>query len=288
MGLGPSPIKLLLELRERGILANRNSCVEMGSQELHLPLNDFKELLAAAGISDYDETVFSNLAHWPQPPRCSAKAFYNLLGIENYSCIDLGGHHNAVKLDLNYPLEDRSLYGSFDIVTDFGANEHVFNVGEAYRTMHRLCKKEGLIIIVQMVRGINGYYGFDSTFFEGLAAANGYRILFCSYVLTVGTDQYNIPLSRELLRVVDWSRVDHIGICYVFEKKSEADFVYASEFICEQTGLVGFEFQFLPVPPSRSYVGLQRRPDAHLSGRELVRLLLQRIRRRVRGRLLGR
>ena len=34
----------------------------------------------------------------------------------------------------------------YDLVTDFGNNEHAFNIAEAYKTTHKLCKKDGLIL----------------------------------------------------------------------------------------------------------------------------------------------
>ena len=34
----------------------------------------------------------------------------------------------------------------FDLVTDFGNNEHVFNVGQAYKNMYQLCKKKWLYV----------------------------------------------------------------------------------------------------------------------------------------------
>ena len=39
----------------------------------------------------------------------------------------------------------------------FGNNEHVFNVGEAYKTMFKLTKKNGLIWIRQSVYNGNGF-----------------------------------------------------------------------------------------------------------------------------------
>jgi hypothetical protein len=79
---------------------------------------------------------------------CSREILSNV-GKKEYACIDLNEEHRAIPLGLNQPLEDISLYGQFDMLTDFGCNEHAFNIAEAYRTMHSLCKKKGLLVIFQ-------------------------------------------------------------------------------------------------------------------------------------------
>jgi hypothetical protein len=280
MGLGPASIKLYLELWNRGLLANTKSVLEMGSQEIHLTKAHFEGLVHSAGLSDYDDKQFSELANWPGAPRCPAKKFYQLLGIEEYSCFDLNEELGGIPHDLNEPLTDSTYYGKYDLVTDHGTNEHIFNISETYRTMHRLCKIGGLLVIHQSLYGGNGYYNFDLSFFEGMAAANGYQILFSSFTVTLnrknlnaeelrelprelngslGRDQFHIPLSNELLDVVDWSKDRaEIGICYVFQKKLDADFQYAyqGKYLTEIQGNHGYQLQFLPNPPARSYVPL--------------------------------
>ena len=263
MGLGPSAVKLKLELWQRGYFKNIKSVAEIGSQEVHMQTSDFDQLVKSVGISNYQKDKFVNLANWPNHPRCPARNFYEMLGIEKYICVDINGDHGAIKLDLNYPLEDKSFYNQFDLVTDHGCNEHVFNVSEAYRTLHRLCKPGGLIIISQSVWGGNGYFLFDLSFFEGIAGANNYKILFSSYIVTLNKkassgseNQFHIPLSRELLNSVNLSQMSEVGVCYVLQKQTADDFKYPYQgpSMSQMEGHEGFDLQFLPNPPSRSYV----------------------------------
>ncbi len=261
MGLGSAAVKLNLELWQRGFFGNVKSVIDMGSQELRLPLNDFEELIHVAGVPNYSKKDFAPLSHLPGYLPCSPKPFYEMLGVEKYSCIDLGGDYGAIPLDLNMPLEDRSFYGQYDLVTDYGNNEHVFNTAEAYRTMHRLCRRQGIMAIIQVVYKGNGYYAYDPSFFEGIAAANSYKILFSSYVI-VGrvsageSSQFHVPLSRELLDLVDWTKVREVGICYVMQKQSDSDFKYPyqGEYLSQIQEHYGYKLQFLPEPPSRSYI----------------------------------
>jgi len=286
VGLSAAAIKLNLDLWQRGLLNNYNSVVDLGSQELHLRLSEFEELVDAAGISDYDKSQFAALANWPASPRCSAKPFYALLGLKEYSCVDMNREHDSIPIDLSVPLDQSDLYGRFDLVTDHGTNEHVFNVAEAYRTMHRLCKKQGMLMICQTVWGGNGYYNFDSSFFEGLAAANGYEVLFASYILTTREaapdgrmGQFHLPLARELVTAFDWSRINQIGICYVFLKTSEADFQYPYQgsYLAQKQGHYGYTLQFLPEPPRRTYLPVYDATNMPIATKELAKMLYRRV-----------
>lgn len=295
MALTSAQLKLNLELWQRGYFAGFQSVVEIGSQELRVSPQHFDELLKAAGVSEYPKEDFSLLRNWPRGPRPSARSFYKLIGLTKYSCVDLNGQHDAIPLDLNFPLENKALYGQYDLVTDYGSNEHVFNVAEAYRTMHRLCKPGGLLVIGQAVYNGNGYYRFDPSFFEGLAAANGYKILFSSYVIYLGRygeEGFHIPLSIELLNVVDWSKVLVIGICYVFQKQNDVDFQtpYIGSFLTQDQGNLGYQCQFLPQPPSRTYVPIFETELARdmpgillnqVSGKLLTRIILQKVWRKL-------
>jgi hypothetical protein len=258
----------------------------MGSQELHLKLVDFESLIRTAGISNYNGDNFTALKNWPGSPGCSSKPFYELLGIKKYSCIDMDTVHGAIPIDLNFPLMDTALYGQYDLVTDHGCCEHVFNIAEAYRTMHRLCKSQGIMVISQSVTNTNGYYLFDLSFFEGIAAANNYKILFSSYdvYLKTFTDagsniQLPIPLSRELLDVIDGSKITGIGITYVLQKQSDADFryPYQDNYLSQSQGNYGYALQFLPVPPSRTYLPLRKNLLDAVPAKDLAKTLLNRI-----------
>jgi len=307
MGLGPGAVKLYLELWQRNLLANVESVIDMGSQELHLTRTAFKELVNAAGIPGYEEKAFPNLDNWPGQPRCSARYFYELLGAKEYACIDMNGMHHSVPHDLNTPLRDESLLGRYDMVNDHCSNSHAFNVGESYRTIHRLCKPGGLITLMTPVYGSNGYFNFDLSFYEGMAAANGYRILFSSFLLTLDKqfltpeerrtqpaalntlyDEYHIPLSNDLLATVNWSK-DHatVGICYVFQKQSDEEFrfPYQGDFMPQVYGNHGYQLQFLPTPPSRTYIPVVTDMKGGLlesfSVKTLARHVLRRVGRRM-------
>lgn len=284
MGLGIGAVKLYLDLWSQGVFKEVRNVCDIGAQELHLTLADFKELIHGADVHGYKEEDFEVLKNWPGTPRCSAQPFYKLLGIENYTCTDILEYHGAAKLDLNYPLTDKELYNKFDLVTDHGTNEHVFNTGEAYRTMHRLCRPGGVLIIGQMIYGGNGYYLYDPAFFEGMAMANQYEILFSSLCLTTKTNtpngspsQYHLPVSRDLLDVLDWGKVSGIGIYYAMRKQTDADFFYPyqGQIFSNIKRCYGYRLLFSQSHLGRSYIpmfSLETIPGKALVKEVLLRL----------------
>src|SRR6516165_7953281 len=71
---------------------------------------------------------------------------YNAYGATSYCAADIADQRaNCIKQDFNdiFDLPDH-----FDIVTDFGTFEHVFNVGHAFHSMHNITKPNVLILHV--------------------------------------------------------------------------------------------------------------------------------------------
>jgi SAM-dependent methyltransferase len=283
-------VKLNLELWGRGFYKDIKSVAEMGSQEIHMTLEEFDSLVNAACVPGYNKEDFKELENFPGTPRCPAKKLYKMLGAEEYTCVDINSEHGALALDLNYPMEDTSFYNRFDLVTDFGTNEHVFNVVEAYRTMHRICKPGGLIVIDQGVVDGNGYFLFDYSFFEGLAAANNYKIIFASYVISpkpkskhFPSAQYLIPAAPQLLHSLDLSKVAYVGINYVMQKQTDEDFKYAyqADLLKSKYGHFGYKLQFLPSPPSRSYIPMFDEQLSSVPTKDVIRESIRRIKNKI-------
>ena len=285
MGYGSPQVQLILELYTIGKLKDYNNVVEVGSQELHLKKKDFRELILQAGIDEGDFKKINNLDNWPNQPRTSSKELYKLIGIDNYNSIDINGELDSIPFDLNMPLEDKSLFNKFDIVTDFGSCEHVFNVSECYRTMHKLTKVNGLIIINQAVFKGNGYFQFDRSFMEGIAAANNYKIIFASYVINVGkkssgsNNSFLIPLSEDLVKA--FKDISSLNICMVLQKTSNEDFKipYQGALFNEKYNIFGFNKIYNKDDLSLSYI--PKYTLESVSGYELIKELINKIKKRI-------
>ena len=96
----------------------------------------------------------------------------------DYTCIDLDGHAGAFRLDLNTCTAIDVDY-PFDLVTNHGTSEHIFNQYNVFKLMHDLTKTDG--IMLHAVPSPNfgrphGFYAYDEIIFNDLAKANDYQI----------------------------------------------------------------------------------------------------------------
>ena len=272
MGISISAVQNTLELYNLGYLKKANSIIEIGSQELIIKKNDLKELFEYAGLKGSLVEEYPNVNNFPDRPRCSAKHFYESLGISNYQCIDINGEHGAIVHDLNKPFDDSFKFNQFDIVTDHGSCEHIFNISECYKTVHNLAKPGGYIIIEQQVIKGNGYFMFDRAFFEGMAAANNYKIVFGSYVIITGTKtkngslhMYHVPMTEPVFNSINLSKVENINIYVVFQKQNKDEFKipYQDDLMKEKYNCAGFNRIYFKDPMSYSYI-----PAANLTTEE--------------------
>lgn len=249
MGMNLASFKLALELKKKGILDSVNSIIDMGSADMRISYENIKFLFNQSKI-DFDKKTFNFLKNFPKGKRRSTKIFWNALGLNNYECLDINSKNNSHKIDLNFPLAKSKLKKQYDLVNDFGNNEHVFNVGEAYKTMFKLTKKNGLIWIRQSVYNGNGFFNFDKSFFEGMAVANNLSILFSSYIVKLNLyDEYLIPCSKELLSSIDLNKVHGIDITYVFRKNKNQEFKYYYQYNLDNPNDT-YEVQYLEYPHS--------------------------------------
>lgn len=105
-----------------------------------------------------------------------AEQLYRQLGCSRYVSIDGNGRGTLVH-DLNLPLAKG--FGAFDLVTDFGTGEHIFNQAQVWRTVHDLTKVGGHIAFDRPTQGYpeHCFYNTHECLFRDLAAANGYELL---------------------------------------------------------------------------------------------------------------
>ena len=130
--------------------------------------------------------------------------------------IDMHGTPQALKFDLNQPL---SLDRQFDVVMNHGTAEHIFNVGQVFKTMHDRCEINGLMIHDAPFTGWvdHGFYCFQPTLFYDLAMANCYEVAYVAAYeiksgLTVRID------SRECVPEVATRLPPNCNLFVVFKK----------------------------------------------------------------------
>lgn len=106
-----------------------------------------------------------------------AKAFYaSTFAPVKIVSVDMHGTKDALRHDLNSPLP---LDERFDLVINHGTAEHIFNIGQVFKTMHDCCQPGGLMIHESPFTGWidHGFYSLHPTLFYDLATANNYEII---------------------------------------------------------------------------------------------------------------
>ena len=130
----------------------------------------------------------------------SIKRLLEFFGATVYS-FDRNGKDGAIPVDLSKWIEDGNMEGQFDIVTNFGTLEHVReNQAAAFRNLHYLCAKGGLIVHhMPYVRfpERHGKWRYSVRWFERLARDNAYRAIQVSRFDKATTD-FTIQPGRML------------------------------------------------------------------------------------------
>lgn len=139
---------------EHSILKNSESIADLGPQDL---TPDLKDLLSS-GVTPID-----------------AHELYAQWGINEYLALDLFDLR-AERADLNTDLKRTD---KWDIVTNFGTSEHMFNQHAFMKNCHDLTKQGGISLhVVPVSSGMDhGFFNYHPTFFRSLAIANNYEIL---------------------------------------------------------------------------------------------------------------
>lgn len=192
MGIGPIALTLYRQLAEDGVLKPGQSVMELGSQDLY-----------AAKCIDLIDGLFDGMKV-PRPTTLggSSRALMEALGF-TYQCIDTDGRHGALVIDLNSPVD---IGKQFDVVTNHGTTEHVFDQANCFRAMHDLCNPGGVMIHCVPMRGYaeHCFYCYQPGLFDELANANEYEILEKAIVFDEGSDaggkQGNLLLSVVMRR----------------------------------------------------------------------------------------
>ena len=92
--------------------------------------------------------------------------------------------------------------------------------------MHKLCKKGGVLFIEQAFLGGNGYYNFDISFFENLAAVNDYSCIHSCLVFNFKDKYFSTPIDRDYIRYVNMNNLKTVSQIFIFRKNSDSDFKF--------------------------------------------------------------
>lgn len=230
MGIGGPATSLLSTLYNNDLLKETKSVVEIGAQDINHHHQSF--------VDDFPHIIPTKMRNIDFPKYKNPKEMYQSIGIEKYESIDVNAHADSKPFDLNENLFSQYSYKEkFDLVTNFGTTEHIFNQFEVFRNMHNLCKVNGLIIGIVPMQGSldHGFFNYQPILFEHLALANNYEMNLFWTVATHKFYTHNIlPYDKKFidkfryyvkLNIIDYiphQNEEQIG--YVFKKIKKDDF----------------------------------------------------------------
>jgi len=129
------------------------------------------------------------LSHEAMKPHTGS--YFKALGFSSYTAIDVNSVYGSLIMDLNTDLQAQYGYAdTFDLVTNNGTGEHIFNQHAVFKNMHQLTKVGGvLLFVLPFYNWMNhGFFNFNPLLFTDLAAANRYDIVRLAVGCMVGQE----------------------------------------------------------------------------------------------------
>ena len=171
MAINALQVAWLARLAKKNIIRRGSSIIEFGPQdllcsrravEIHAPLN--------RAWTKIDE-VFDG--ERPRPVKPSA--FYELFGVTHYKSVDGSDPRSDWHWNLNERFRIRE---QFDVATNFGTFEHVFNIGAAFHSMHDVLRPGGVALHVMPAFADidHGFFNIHPTTYLDVARANEYVV----------------------------------------------------------------------------------------------------------------
>lgn len=154
--------------------------LEFGPQDVSAPRHTVEAFLGrrlepAAAAAALDRI------YGPAPPNGRQTEIYRALGLTDYASVDFGDTRADFNHDLNLPLD---IGRRFQVVTNFGTAEHIFNISVALESQYRHLAVGGVALLILPAFGhINhGFYNIHPTLYTDLAAANAMDIVDLQYI----------------------------------------------------------------------------------------------------------
>lgn len=175
-----------------GDLSKRRSVVDLGNQTYAIDQVSMRQIVrlfemhpvGGVNIEQLRELSRRTPAQRPGdlevPP---VRDFYSALGFSDIKAIDISDRFGSLVMDLNVDLAAAyNFRQQFDLVTNLGVSEHLFNQAAFLKNMHSVTEVGGLMLHVLPFTGYinHGFFNYQPRLFEDLAYANGYELLHLS------------------------------------------------------------------------------------------------------------
>ncbi len=177
MAIGTIHGDWLSRLAARRQLPEAASWIDLGPQDIQLPRRSLLSLAARHRSQADAARLVDGMFVDGRVRRDAQLEFYGLFGARSYTSLDLDDPIAVHRLDLNRPVP--GLIGQFDVVTNFGTAEHVFNIGQVFATIHDLLRPGGVSLHVCPAFAFvnHGFYNVNPNLYIEMARQNGYEVV---------------------------------------------------------------------------------------------------------------
>lgn len=156
------------------------SVVELGNQTFTVTDKVMRQVAGYAGSRINSDALEAIQALAPMDRAGKVADYYKALGFDEYVAIDVNEKFGSIKMDLNENLKE--FYGyekQFDLVTNNGTGEHIFDQAMVFKNMHQLTTTGGLMLhVMPFVHWENhGFYNYNPILYLDLASANAYEVV---------------------------------------------------------------------------------------------------------------
>ena len=223
---------ILRSMFEQGVLPQHGAMLELGEA------NWYGDVSALAMVEDIKRFVSDPVRRDALVQRITevvekrdpetglfdaAKVYYELFfAPSEMQVVDYHGTRLAQKLDLNGPVP---LNRRFEVVINNGTAEHIFNIGQVFRTVHDVTVPGGLMIHEGPFRGWvdHGFYNPQPTLFFDVAEFNRYEIL-GMFVGTPGSQTvFRIASREQVYAAAKNSQIPENALLFTYLKKAAED-----------------------------------------------------------------
>jgi hypothetical protein len=180
MAIGCVHTEWLFRIRRKGAFAGRHTLLDLGPQDVQTSRAYLGDSITR-NLGTDPAPLLATICEGEHPRRNCQQEYYALFGPTKYKSADLDDDRADYRLDLNSPVAELPL---FDVVTDFGTAEHVYNIAQVFDTMHRLLVPGGLALhcVPAFAFPNHGFYTPNPNLLIEFARANGYELVDFSYV----------------------------------------------------------------------------------------------------------
>lgn len=219
MGLGPTILGLYRQLKVLGAFDNVKSVVELGSQGIWCADQRLiTGLYDAFGKPRPSPDELASYVATDGTGHAPSRRLHESLGF-GYECVDIDGAFGSIALDINFDPVPPDLRGKFDLTTNHGTTEHIFNQLNAFKMIHDFTAPNGLMLhaLPFTMHLEHGFFNYQPNIFDALARFNSYKTL----GMWIGPDWTLSSLIPWEPKLLDYLRVasDSTHLLVVLQQK---------------------------------------------------------------------